>query len=264
VLEDDLYILEANPRASRSLPFVGRATGLSLAGMAARVMAGRQLEELGLLERPQPAHVSIKACSFPFHKFPGAVVHLGPEMKSTGESMGIGSRFGAAFGKALAGVGQPLPDAGAVYLSAGPSEWTALVPIAKRLSDLRFTLLGDPRTVAALQERGQRATALLRGDLRQDELLHRVGAGGVAMVISAASGVRDRELDSAIRRQCMVRGVPFLPTVEAGLAAAISIWDNSRRSEDVRCLQELHGLAAGIAVAEDDGVREDLAMRTSA
>lgn len=138
------------------------------------------------------------------------------------------------------------------------------MPIAKRLSDLRFSLFADPRTAEALAARGQQVTPLKRGDLKSDELLRRVSAGAMAMVVSAASGVRDRELDSAIRRQCMVRGVPFLPTVEAGLAACVAIWENSRRSEDVRCLQELHGFADESLETEQDEMRENLALRSSA
>jgi carbamoyl-phosphate synthase large subunit len=262
VLDDELYVLEANPRASRSLPFVSRATGLPLAAMAAKIMAGRSLDELELFESPKPRHVSVKACSFPFHKFPGSDVHLGPEMRSTGESMGVASRFGPAFAKALAGVGQSLPDAGRVYVSAGESEWMALLPVAKRLSDLRFLLVADARTAARLEERGLRVDELAEGPNFHHELLRRLNGGELQMILVAPGGVRNREADSALRRQCMVRGVPFLPTVEAGMAAAVAIFEMSHRTEDVRCLQELYQPAEPEREAE--AVREQLAMRHSA
>ncbi len=239
LLEDEVYVLEANPRASRTLPFVSKATGVPVAAMAAKIMAGRSLRELGLEEEPTPRHVSVKACAFPFHKFPGADVHPGPEMRSTGESMGVASRFGPAFAKALAGVGEALPLAGTAFLSVGRGDRMGLMPIATRLRRLRFTLSATPGTADFLRERGftvERVGKLGRGER---DLLSLIENGEVQLVLCTPEGGTARRDDESIRRACVAHGLPFLTTLQAGYSAVEAIRALSFRGEDVFCLQEL-------------------------
>src|SRR5213078_2739156 len=134
IKDDDIYVIEVNPRASRTVPFVSKATGVSWARVAAKVMAGRSLESLGVTAEVHPKHTSVKESVFPFAKFPGVDVVLGPEMRSTGEVMGIDTDFAAAFAKSQIAASTRLPDGGTVFVSVAPRDRQAIVPVAARLS----------------------------------------------------------------------------------------------------------------------------------
>src|SRR5437879_8098704 len=149
-----VYILEVNPRASRTVPFVSKATGVPLAKMAMRVMMGRTLNELGVTSERIPSHISVKEAVFPFNKFPGTDVILGPEMRSTGEVMGIADDLGAAFLKSQQGAGSFLPMQGRVFISVKDKDKPATVPLARRFLDLGFTIAATRGPAASLAGRG--------------------------------------------------------------------------------------------------------------
>jgi carbamoyl-phosphate synthase large subunit len=240
VQEDRVYVLEANPRSSRTIPFVSRATGRPVAGLAALLMAGKTLAELEVTEEPPPRHVSVKACAFPYHKFPGSDVYPGPEMRSTGESMGAAFRFGPAFAKAYAGIGEPLPRSGAACLSVREQDRMGLVPVATRLRALGFSLFATEGTAQFLREHGFSLEVLARAGGGSPNVVERILARQLQLVLSTPLGPRARRDDEAIRRACVAAGIPFLTTLEAGLAAVAALRELGDRGGDVLCLQELH------------------------
>ena len=206
VHEGQVFVLEVNPRASRTVPFVSKATGRPLAKIAARCMLGKTLVQLGeLYDSPAPACVSVKEAVFPFRKFPGVDVALGPEMKSTGESMGSGKTFGEAYAKAQLGAGVTLPTSGRVALWIAPERAPLLLPVAQRLLELGFTLVARQALAQRLTEAGITSPIVPLGDIPR-------GLQGVAMVLAAGDGA------GTLRREAVKRAITCYTTV-AGLAA---------------------------------------------
>ena len=160
--EEVVYIIEANPRASRTVPFVAKATGQPLARIATRLMAGETLQQVGLTTEPQPPLQTIKEAVLPFRRFPGADTVLGPEMRSTGEVMGSADNFGMAYAKAELGAGEALPTTGTVFLSTHNRDKPALVPVAERLSALGFALIATSGTADVLTKAGLTVNAVLK------------------------------------------------------------------------------------------------------
>src|SRR5689334_56445 len=158
IKDDEIYVIEVNPRASRTVPFVSKATGIPWARLAAKVMAGKTLAELGVSEMPDPAHTSVKEVVFPFSKFPGVDVILGPEMRSTGEVMGIDENFPIAFAKSQIAAGTVLPTSGNVFISVRNSDKAAIIPVARALADLGFSIFSSAGTYEALRREGIEAT----------------------------------------------------------------------------------------------------------
>ncbi|MBK7829697.1 carbamoyl-phosphate synthase large subunit [Nannocystis sp.] len=202
VVGDDIYVLEVNPRAARTVPFVAKATGLPLAGLAARVIAGASLRSLGLTEAPTPGMTSVKEAVLPFHKFPGADSLLGPEMKSTGETMGSGVSFAEAYAKALLGAGVRLPLGGAVALACDEEDAGLLVPVAARLRALGFAVSAVAGTCAALRGLGAEVVAIDPA----------AGLGGVTLALAAGRAA------SGLRGAALAARIPCYTTI-AGLAA---------------------------------------------
>ncbi len=242
----EVYVLEANPRASRTVPFVAKATGVALARVATRVMLGETLAQLraaGVVpdSTPAPAHVSVKEAVLPFARFPGVDTVLGPEMRSTGEVMGIGESFGIAFAKAQLAAGARLPDAGRVFFSLADRDKPSGLALATELAGLGFTLAATAGTAAALRAAG----------LEVEVEVERVGAGGrdavamiadgeVQLVVNTPSGGGARRDGALIRGACVAHGVPGVTTLAAGFAAARGIADTRERGWRVATLQELH------------------------
>ena len=152
IKDNEIYVIEVNPRASRTVPFVGKATGVPWAKIAAKVMAGKSLDELGVQELPPPKHTSVKEVVFPFAKFPGVDVILGPEMRSTGEVMGIDDDFPTAFAKSQIAAGTVLPTQGNVFISVREGDKEAMIPVAKKLVACGFSILATSGTLAALRK----------------------------------------------------------------------------------------------------------------
>src|SRR5688500_5976780 len=243
VLGEDLYVIEANPRASRTVPFVSKATGLPLAKLACRVMLGERLADLGVPEEggwTHVNHVSVKEAVLPFDRFAGADALLGPEMRSTGEVMGVAADFPAAFAKAQAAAGARLPSSGSVFLTVTDSDKAAIVGIAAQLHDLGFQIVATRGTAAAISRMGipvERISKLGEGSPNVVELIER---GDVSLVINTPTGTEARADGYEIRRTAIARGVPCITTVSGGMAAARAIAADRVGGPPVVSLQELH------------------------
>ncbi|GIW39778.1 MAG: carbamoyl-phosphate synthase (glutamine-hydrolyzing) [Candidatus Binatia bacterium] len=237
----DLYVLEVNPRASRTVPFVSKATGIPLAKLAARVMVGRTLEELGLGPEIRPRHVSVKEAVFPFAKFPGVDTLLGPEMKSTGEVMGIDGSFGSAFAKAQIAAGTVLPRTGTAFLSVRDEDKPALVPIARRLLSLGFRLLATRGTARFLERHGIAAEPVNKVGEGSPHVVDAIREGRVDMVINTPLGYGSHLDSFSIRRSALENGVPYFTTLAGAAAAAEGIAELRERGIRVRALQDYYG-----------------------
>jgi carbamoyl-phosphate synthase large subunit len=240
VKESVVYILEVNPRASRTVPFVSKAIGRPLAKIAARVMVGRKLRDLGVTSEIVPTHVSVKEAVFPFLKFPGVDTLLGPEMKSTGEVMGIDGSFGMSFAKSQLGAGTVLPLSGKVFVSVLDSDKQAVVEIARRLVECGFGIVATRGTADFLAEHGidvERINKVREGSPHSVDALRR---GEIAMVINTPEGAA-ASLDSfSIRRTALETHVPYFTTIPAAEAAAEGIAMLRRGALRVRALQDYH------------------------
>ena len=248
VKDGDVYVIEANPRASRTVPFVAKATGVPLAKVAARVMAGSTLEELrveGVLRPPVVGgHVSVKEAVLPFNRFPDVDTLLGPEMRSTGEVMGIDTTFGLAFAKSQIAAGDKLPDGGGVFLSLADRDKPSGLIAARKFAELGFALIATAGTAAYLEAHG----------LAVDQVVDKVGessegrptavdlikAGKVDLVINTPRGSGPRNDGAYIRSAAGVHRIPCITTVAAAVAAATGMADWATHDLSVRTLQEFH------------------------
>ncbi|HSL96832.1 MAG TPA: carbamoyl-phosphate synthase large subunit [Thermoleophilia bacterium] len=238
-----LYVLEVNPRASRTVPFVSKATGVSLAKVATEVALGRRLTDMDLPARAVPEHVSVKEVVLPFARFPGTDSRLGPEMKSTGEVMGIAEAFPAALAKAHSAAGAPLPLEGAVFLSVCDSDKSAATILGQRLHSLGFAILATRGTARALQSLGVPATEVNKVHEGEPHVVGLIQSGAVDLVVNTPYGRGARSDGYEIRTTAVQRGVPCITTL-AGASAAVSAIEAARRPRvAVRCLQDLHGTA---------------------
>jgi carbamoyl-phosphate synthase large subunit len=261
-----VFVIEANPRASRTVPFVAKATGVPLVKVAARVMVGATLAQLraeGLLREPARAavtdgtsgggHVAVKEAVLPFNRFPDADTVLGPEMRSTGEVMGLDRTFGLAFGKAQVAAGERLPEGGTVFLSLADRDKAAGVTAAARLVDQGFDIAATVGTAAYLERHGvpvaQRVAKVAAADgvlAHADEeaglptALDLISAGRVQLVVNSPRGRGARADGAYIRRAANVHRIPCLTTAAAAVAAAESAVDRSQHDARVRTLQEIH------------------------
>ncbi len=245
VKDDQVYVIEANPRASRTVPFVAKATGVPVARIAVEVMVGVSLADLrerGLVpaKRPIPALVAVKEAVLPFNRFPTVDTVLGPEMRSTGEVMGTGESFGIAFAKAQLAAGSRLPDAGRVFLSLANPDKDAGVEIARELADLGFELAATTGTARALREAGLDVAVEVTkiADSEGVDAVELIASGRVQMVINTPSGGRARRDGSAIRTTATVHAVPCLTTLRAARAAVRGIADTRRSGWRISTLQE--------------------------
>jgi carbamoyl-phosphate synthase large subunit len=247
---DDIYVLEVNPRASRTVPFVGKATGLPLAKIAALAMAGRSLASLGVRESPRPAHVSVKEAVFPFARFRGVDPVLGPEMKSTGEVMGIAEDFYQAYFKAQTAAGNPLPgvQAGEVrraFVSVKDPDKPVAAGLARRLVDLGFEVLATTGTAAFLEGKGIPATRVLKVGEGRPSVVDRIIDGDVHFVINTTAGKKEIADSYSIRRETLMHRVPYFTTL-TGARAALGSMEAARASHPgVKTLQEYHRTGPG-------------------
>ncbi len=239
VHEKRVYVLEVNPRASRTVPFIAKAVGIPLVAIACRVMAGQSLEEAGLTEEPEVPAVFVKAPVFPFSRFPGVDPVLGPEMKSTGEVMGISPRFGTAFAKALLGAGWELPSEGSAFLSVHDRDKAALLPVAKRLADLGFELLATEGTCAYLSERGLEVRSVNKIVQGRPHVVDHLINGEVDLIINTPLGRESFEDDTEIRTTALKFGIPCITTLSGAMAAVEGIEAMRDNELTVVPLQEL-------------------------
>jgi carbamoyl-phosphate synthase large subunit len=236
-----VYVIEVNPRASRTVPFVSKAIGRPLAKLAALVMVGKTLAELGFTQEIWPRHFSVKEAVFPFVKFPGADTLLGPEMKSTGEVMGIDSDFGRAYAKAQIEAGNSLPAAGTVLVSVKLEDRAGICDGVRELASHGFKVLATPGTAEALRQLGVAVETVPKVGQGAPDVVQRIEAGDVDLVINTvgpeAVAVRD---SASIRRAALLRSLPYFTTLAGARAAVGAIRALQLESIGVRALQDIH------------------------
>ncbi len=238
---DDLYVIEVNPRASRTAPFVSKAIGVPLPKLAAKIMAGKTLKELGFTEEVIPSHYSVKEAVFPFSKFTGVDIILGPEMKSTGEVMGIDMDFGLAFAKSQMAAGGTLPTGGNVFISVKESDKPNVVRLAKGYSELGFTLYATPGTGSVIGEAGIAVNILPKlASGQRPNVIDLMKNKDMALVINTPSGKNPREDEVKIRTAAMQNRIPIMTTLRGADAALRAIKSLQGSEVQVRALQEYH------------------------
>ena len=238
---DELYVLEANPRASRTVPFLAKATGVPLANIATKLVLGRTLAELGLEGDLEARPYFVKAPVFPFNKFGGADPRLSPEMKSTGEVMGFSPELGKAYFKAQLAAGMRLPARGAVFVTVNDRDKEACVPIAREYRRLGFSLVATRGTAAALRAAGVEVRELLKRSEGRPDCVDAIRSGTIALVINTPLGAESYRDGWAIRTAAVEHGVPFITTLAGARAAAEAIAAVRNGVLEVTSLQELHG-----------------------
>ncbi|CAG0933980.1 carbamoyl-phosphate synthase large subunit [Thermoflexales bacterium] len=237
IKDDIVYVLEVNPRASRTVPFVSKATGVSIANLAARVMAGQTLEEIGFVAMPEVDGFFVKEVVLPFKKFPGVDHRLGPEMKSTGEVMGHAAHFGHAFAKAQMAAGTPLPQAGAALITVNDFDKGAALKIARDLHRLGFTLMATSGTAAWLSRAGLPVTTVKKVSEGHPNIQDLVERGELQLIINTPLGARAHDDSRAMRMAAVQHNVPLLTTLSAAAAAINGIAALKAKDLKVRSLQ---------------------------
>ncbi|MEM2086365.1 MAG: carbamoyl-phosphate synthase large subunit [Archaeoglobaceae archaeon] len=246
-LKDDvLYILEANPRASRTVPFVSKATGVPLAKIAAKLMMGVKLKELGLKE-PKMKHLAVKEAVFPFIKLPGVDPVLGPEMRSTGEVMGIDYNFGLAYYKAELAAGMKLPTEGNVLVSVKDRDKPKIVSVAKKIAEFGFKILATENTARYLREHGIDAEIALKVSQGRPNIVDMIINGQIQLIINTPSGVRGKTEGYEIRRAAIEYGVPYVTTIPGALAVVKAIEAIKGGKLTVKSLEEYHEELRGLS-----------------
>ena len=240
VKNDLVYILEVNPRASRTVPFVSKATGIPWAKIAAQVMVGKKLEELGITSEASIRHFAVKEAVFPFNRFPGVDLILGPEMKSTGEVMGIDEDFGKAFIKSQLAASQRLPKEGTILISVNDRDKKPIVAIAKQMEMLGFKLLGTEGTARYLKENGIETGAVPKLGEGRPNILDLIKNGSINLVINTPSGKESAQDQITIRRSAIQYSIPYITTVPGAAAAVRGIESLKKGEITVKTIQEYH------------------------
>src|SRR6266481_1891133 len=256
-----IYILEVNPRASRTVPFVSKATGIPLAKVAARVMTGKKLADMnlplihhnGVAEIAVREYYSVKSPVFPFNKFRGVDTILGPEMRSTGEVMGISTSYGQAFAKAQLAAGQRLPRKGTVFLSVNDRDKKHLTTIGKELADLGFQLLATRGTAAALEAAGIAAESVFKVNEGRPNIVDLIKTGKIDLVINTPLGRESFYDEKSIRRAAIRYNIPCITTLAAAQAAARGIRALIEQGIEVSALQDLHSGQAAVSGTSGSG-----------
>jgi carbamoyl-phosphate synthase large subunit len=238
---DQVYILEANPRASRTVPFVSKAIGRPLAKVAARLMSGKTLAELGITEELIPQHISVKEAVLPFEKFSGTDIILGPEMRSTGEAMGMDKDFGRAFAKAQLSANQHLPLSGTVFVSMSDRDKKTAVPIAKSLIEMGFKIVATDGTRQVLREAGLEVELIFKLHEGRPHVLDWIKNEQVQLIINTPSGGEAQADGRLIRRSALAYKVPIVTTIAGAKATTDSIRALQSSPLEVKAIQDYHG-----------------------
>ena len=233
-----VYILEANPRASRTVPFVSKATGVQLAKLASLVMSGKTLEELNFTKEVIPSHIAVKEAVLPFSKFPGTDTILGPEMRSTGEVMGIDSDFGRAFAKAELGAGEKLPLQGTVFVSMSDRDKPLAADVIKEFIKLGFTIMATQGTRQVLQEQGLEVKSVLKLHEGRPHVLDAIKNQNIQLIINTPSGEEAHTDSKLIRRTALGYKIPIITTIAGARATAAAIRSLQNTTLDVKVIQE--------------------------
>jgi carbamoyl-phosphate synthase large subunit len=248
VMNDALYVIEANPRASRTVPFVSKATGLPLAKIACRVMLGERLADMDLPAEPCGDYVAVKEAVLPFDRFAGADALLGPEMRSTGEVMGVAQDFPTAFAKAQAAAGARLPQSGTAFLTVTDSDKPAAFGIAMALHDAGFKIVATRGTASAISRMGIPVEALNKIAEGSPHVVDWIERGDVDLVINTPTGTEARSDGWEIRRAAVARGIPCITTISGGMAAVRAIAASRTGEPAVVSLQEIHAKGRAVPV----------------
>ena len=241
IKEDEVHVLEVNPRASRTVPFVSKAIGVPLAKLAAKVMAGRSLKELGFTQNVIPTHYSVKEAVFPFVRFPGIDIMLGPEMKSTGEVMGIDTDFGLAYARSQMAAQSPLPSGGNLFVSVKDADKPNIIKFTMELSELGFKLYATGGTAAAIAAAGISVNRLFKLAEGRPHVLDMIRNNNIDLIINTPSGKIPRKDEIRIRSLAVSRHIPALTTlsgVEASIRAMRSL---QAKGLNVKSIQEYQG-----------------------
>jgi carbamoyl-phosphate synthase large subunit len=241
ILDGTVYVLEVNPRASRTVPFVSKATGVQLARIAARLMVGEKLADFRLPDEIPVGGVAVKEAVFPFNKLPEVDPILGPEMRSTGEAMGFDDSFGMAFAKAQISAGMELPLGGNVIVTVNDSDKPTATPIVRRLHDMGFRILATEGTAKYLRSRGVACERIFKVGEARPDMADAIISGEVALLINTPLGKKSQFDDFATRRAAITHGVPYITTMSAASAAADAISALRSRTREVKSIQERTG-----------------------
>jgi carbamoyl-phosphate synthase large subunit len=237
---NDVYVLEVNPRASRTVPFVSKAIGVPLAKLAAKVMTGKTLRELGFTKEIVPEHFSVKEAVFPYLRYQGMDISLGPEMKSTGEVMGMDADLGLAFAKSQMAAPPPLPKGGNVFISVKDSDKDAVVPLARQFIELGFGIIATSGTWNTLHSAGIPVQKVFKIREGRPNVFDRVINGDINFIINTPSGKIPREDEVTIRNASLAKKIPIMTTVRAAQASLNGIRSLQKNPVTVKSLQEYH------------------------
>jgi carbamoyl-phosphate synthase large subunit len=237
---DEIYIIEVNPRASRTVPFVSKAVGVPLAKVAARTMAGISLDRQNILDERVPPFYSVKEAVFPFIKFAGVDPLLGPEMKSTGEVMGVGREFGEAFAKAQAGASNSLPTEGTAFISVRKQDYQGVLTVARALEEWGFSLVATRGTARFLDENGLNVTTVNKVTEGRPNVVDMIKNKDIAMIVNTTSNSQQSRSDSyEIRREALHYRIPYFTTLAGAEAMALAL-KTLHQPVTVNRLQDLH------------------------
>ncbi|MDD5618050.1 MAG: ATP-grasp domain-containing protein, partial [Candidatus Omnitrophica bacterium] len=238
VKKDIVYVLEVNPRASRTVPFVSKSIGVPLAKVAAKVMAGKTLRQIGFTKEKSVQHISVKESVLPFSRFSGVDIILGPEMKSTGEVMGIDSSFGMAFYKSQIAAGQAMPNKGKVFISVKNDDKRNVVFIAKKLYDMGFKIIATKGTLKVLHSNNIESEAVGKIGEGDKRVLDLIKNGKITLVINTPSGQKGQFDMKPIRNFAVMQGIPCVTTIQ-GAQAVVNGMELAMHSDlKVKCIQE--------------------------
>jgi carbamoyl-phosphate synthase large subunit len=233
-----LFVLEVNPRASRTIPFVSKATGIPLAKIATKVMLGKTLKELGIVSERIPSHVSVKEAVLPFSRFPDVDTLLGPEMKSTGEVMGIDSDFGSAYAKSQFGAGQHLPDKGTVFISVKDNDKQAILPVASQFNDMGFTIMATRGTSSFLESQGITNKLVNKVSIGRPHVVDAIMNKEIQLIINTPSGGETKRDGYVIRRAAIKFNIPYTTTIAGAIAMCKGIAALKEKHLSVKTIQE--------------------------
>ncbi|MGA6927639.1 MAG: carbamoyl-phosphate synthase large subunit, partial [Desulfosarcina sp.] len=240
IKDSQLYVIEVNPRASRTIPFVSKATGIPLAKLATRIMLGQTLAELGFTREVVPRHLSVKEAVLPFDRFSDVDTLLGPEMKSTGEVMGIGTDFGLAYAKAQLGAGQRLPLCGTVFISVGEDDKIAVLPVARQFAEMGFDILATDGTWSQLTANGISADRINKVSQGQPHIADAIKNGHIQLIVNTGAGDEPRRDGYTIRRAALKFKVPYATTAAGALAVCRAVGALKEKPFAVKPIQDYH------------------------
>jgi carbamoyl-phosphate synthase large subunit len=240
VKDEEVYVLEVNPRASRTVPFVSKAIGVPLAKLAAKLMAGRTLAELGFTREIWPDYWAVKESVFPFNRFPGQDIVLSPEMRSTGEVMGLDADLGVAYAKSQMAAGSPVPLSGKVFVSVSDADKPKVAELAAQFVALGFELVSAGRTAQVLEEAGLRVQRIAKLQEGRPHALDLLKNGELQLVINTPSGQVPRADEVKIRTTAVYTGTPIMTTLRGARALALGVAALKRQGYGVKTLQEYH------------------------